>query len=70
MQEITLHTKAFRLYIDHATIERRIRSISKQINKDYKYKQPLFIGVLNGSFMFMGELLMKGINLTSEITAL
>jgi hypoxanthine phosphoribosyltransferase len=67
MQEITLHNKAFRLHIDNATIERRIRSLSKQINKDYKDKLPLFIGVLNGAFMFAGEL-MKNINLTCEIT--
>jgi len=67
MPEITLHNKAFRLYIDNATIEWRIRSLSRQINKDYKDKQPLFIGILNGSFMFAGELL-KNINLNCELT--
>jgi hypoxanthine phosphoribosyltransferase len=67
MPEITLHNKAFRLYIDNATIERRIRSLSRQINKDYKDKIPLFIGILNGSFMFASELL-KNINLTCDIT--
>lgn len=67
MTEITLRDKAFRLYIDNATIERRIRSISRQLNKDYKERLPLFIAVLNGSFMFMGEL-MKGISVNCEIT--
>jgi len=67
MEEIVLHNKTFRLYIDHATIEKRIRTIGKQINKDFKGQQPLFIGVLDGSFMFAGEL-MTHVTITCEIT--
>ena len=37
---------------------RAIAEVAARINSDYREKRtPLFVGVLNGSFMFMGELL-------------
>ena len=48
-------------------IQLRVLSIAEKINKDYQGKTPLFLGVLNGAFLFMADLF-KGINLECEIS--
>ena len=49
----------FRLYLDEATIQRRIQALGRQIAEDYGDAEmpPIFIGVLNGAYMFMADLL-------------
>ena len=44
-------------YISKEKISRRIKQIAKKINKDYKGKNPIFIGILNGSFIFLSDLI-------------
>lgn len=62
-----VNDKTFELYIAEKEIEESIRKIAQKINEDYQGKEVLFIGVLNGVFMFAGEL-MKYIDLPCEIT--
>ena len=64
---IKVHDQEFETYISYESIQERTREIADRINADYAGKCPLFIGVLNGVFMFAADL-MKGINLTSEIS--
>ena len=47
-------------------INERIRKIAEQINEDYNGKSPLFIAILNGSFMFASDLF-KAISIEAEI---
>ena len=47
-------------------ISKRIKSIARKINKDYKGKKPIFIGVLNGSFILIADLV-REINIDCEI---
>lgn len=47
-------------------INERIRKIAEQINEDYDGKSPLFIAILNGSFMFASDLF-KAISIEAEI---
>src|SRR4051794_5708985 len=56
---ITIHDKKFKKYISSAKIQKAVDGIAKRINKDFKGKKPLFISVLNGSFMFTADLLKK-----------
>ena len=44
------------LYIGKDKIKKRIKEISKQLYKMYRDKNPVFIGVLNGSFIFLSDL--------------
>lgn len=53
-------------YISKKEIDRRIKKIAKRINKDYKGKKPIFIGILNGSFMFLSDLI-REIKIDCEI---
>lgn len=59
--------KEFELYIREETILKAIRSVADQLNNDYKGQKVLFIGVLNGAFMFASDLL-KDITLDCEIS--
>ncbi len=59
-KRVTLHDKVFEVSISHEQIMTAIDTLAAQVNEDYKDKPvPLFLGVLNGSFMFMGELLQR-----------
>lgn len=49
----------FELYLKSDIIQNRIGELAKKINRDYKEKSPLFVPILNGSFMFASDLLKK-----------
>ncbi len=54
------------LYIRQSQVKKRIKELAEQINKDYKNKIPIFIGVLNGSFIFLSDLI-REIKINCEI---
>lgn len=64
--KIKVHDKAFELFLEEATIAKRIRLMAIQLNVDYENKNPVFVGVLNGSFLFVADLI-KDITLPCEI---
>jgi len=57
--EIWVGTEKFVPYLTEEQIQNRILELASEINEEYKSKLPIFIGVLNGSFMFMSDLLKK-----------
>lgn len=67
MKSVTIRDKEFELFISEAEILKSIDRIAEQMNKDLLNKNPLFVCVLNGSFMFASEL-MKRVNIPSEIS--
>ena len=64
---ITIKDKQFELFIEQQVIEEEIKRVARQINADLDGKDPLFVAVLNGAFMFAGEL-MKEVAIPCEIT--
>lgn len=66
MSVIEVNHKKFEPYISADQIRERIKSLATQINLDYKGKRPIFIAILNGSFMFASDLF-KEINIDAEI---
>lgn len=48
---------SFQKMIDYETINNRSQQLGAQLSKDYEARNPIFIGVLNGSFMFIAEVL-------------
>lgn len=66
---ILIHDKHFEVFIEKSIIEQRISDLASEINEDYEGKCPLFLAILNGSFMFAAEL-MKSISVSCEITFL
>uniref|UniRef100_UPI00404B5377 hypoxanthine phosphoribosyltransferase n=1 Tax=Flavobacterium sp. TaxID=239 RepID=UPI00404B5377 len=53
---IQLHDKKFEIFIAAEEIEFAIKNLAKQIEDDFIDEVPLFIGVLNGSFMVLSDL--------------
>jgi hypoxanthine phosphoribosyltransferase len=66
---IQVHDKHFEILIEQSVLEERIANIAKALNDDFEGKRPLFLAILNGSFMFAAQL-MKSITLDCEITFL
>ena len=55
MKTVKVLDKEFSLYIPQEKIEADIQSVADQINRDMEGKNPLFLVVLNGAFMFASE---------------
>ena len=54
---IHLHDKTFEPFISSEEIDFAIKNMAKQMDDDFFDEVPVFIGVLNGSFMVMGDLM-------------
>lgn len=63
---IRLHDCEFSTYIFEEEIIARITMLAEKIDTDYQHKKPLFLAVLNGSFMFAADLL-KRVSVPCEI---
>ncbi|MFY7964027.1 MAG: hypoxanthine phosphoribosyltransferase [Chitinophagaceae bacterium] len=66
MNELKVLDKIFVPFIAEETIQEKISEIAVSINKDYQDKKPLFLAILNGSFMFAADLF-KQITVPAEI---
>ena len=67
MGKIIIKDKTFKPYISAEELHTSISNVANEINTQYSGKSPIFIGVLNGSFMFMSDLL-KEINLQCTVS--
>lgn len=67
MENIKIKDKEFSLFISEETILSQIDRVAEEINRDLAGKNPLFICVLNGAFMFASDL-MKRVSIPSEIS--
>lgn len=65
--KIEIDDKHFELLFEYEQIKKRIRLLAIQLNVDFENKIPVFIGVLNGSFIFLADLI-KEIHISSEVT--
>tara|TARA_A100001037_G_scaffold274255_1_gene271834 strand:- start:6935 stop:7453 length:519 start_codon:yes stop_codon:yes gene_type:complete len=55
-----------KLLISESEIKKRVKVLANKINEDYKGKIPIFIGILNGCYVFMADLL-REIELDVEV---
>jgi hypoxanthine phosphoribosyltransferase len=53
---LKINGDVFELFITEEQIRKRIKELAACINAEYKGKTPVFIGVLNGSFIFLSDL--------------
>lgn len=66
MNIIKVHDKEFKTFFSAEDIHIQVNRIATQINNDYNGKRPLFIAILNGSFMFATDLF-KALTIEAEI---
>jgi hypoxanthine phosphoribosyltransferase len=66
MDTIRLHDKTFKPYITAEEIDLAVKRIAAEIARDHAGAKPLFIAILNGSFMFASDLF-KALRMPAEI---
>ncbi|MEK0422814.1 MAG: hypothetical protein RLZ95_724 [Bacteroidota bacterium] len=66
MSNITVLGKEFVPYISEAEIQEKISALAQQLNKEYEGKKPIFLSILNGSFLFTADLF-KQITIDVEV---
>ena len=67
MSSLKINGKRFRISIPEAEIKRRVKEVAGEISKDMEGKNPLFLGVLNGSFIFAADL-MREMTIPCEVS--
>lgn len=70
MRKVTLNDKTFRIFIPYEELEKAIDAVADKINKDFEGCEdvPILLCVLNGSIMFMAEL-MKRLKFNCQIVS-
>ena len=66
MSVIKVHDKTFIPYLSESIILEKVKELAVQLDADYAGKKPLFIAILNGSFMFAADLF-KYLSIEAEI---
>jgi len=56
MKEINILDKYFREYLTENTIQQRINELAEVMNSDLAGKEVVFLGILNGAFLFAADL--------------
>ena len=67
MSIVKVKDKTFRTFIPEAEIQQRVKAVADKLNEELKDKNPLFLAVLNGSFVFAADL-MRMITIPCEIS--
>ncbi len=67
MSTIQVLYKTFEPYLKEEAIQEKITELAAQLNKDYAEKRPLFLSILNGSFLFTADLF-KQITIEAEVS--
>lgn len=65
-ETIICRNEPFKLFISQEDLQARIYELAQQIDHEYADKNPILIGVLNGSFMFLADL-MRYISIDCEV---
>lgn len=66
MSVIQVHDKKFEPFLSAHEIALQINNIAQKLNTDYAQRRPLFVAILNGSFMFAADLF-RGLTIEAEI---
>ena len=67
METIQIKDKRFKTFIPEAEILKEVARVADEINRDLEGEKPLFLSVLNGSFMFTADL-MKHLTIPCEVS--
>ena len=56
---VTIHDKSFRPYLSAAALDEAVSALATRLSADYAGREPLFVVVLTGAFMFASDLLKR-----------
>ena len=66
---VQVHDKYFKPFIDEKAIQKEVSRLAREMNRDLDGKDPIFLGILNGAFMFASDLY-KQLTFPCQITFL
>jgi hypoxanthine phosphoribosyltransferase len=67
MANVQIHDKTFKPYLGEAEIREKVKELAAALNRDYRDKNPIFIAILNGAFIFAADLF-KELRINAEIS--
>ena len=67
METLQIKDKKFAVSIPESEIRRQVKRVAEEINRDYAGREPLFLAVLNGSFIFAADL-MREVRLAAQVS--
>lgn len=65
-EKLIIGADVFVPFLTEEQLQNRVKEIAQQISHDYKEKIPIFIGVLNGAFIFLADLI-KNVTINCEL---
>ncbi len=65
-EKINVQGEEFRVYLTQEEIQQRIKNIGQTLSQKFMDKRPIFIGVLNGSYIFLADL-MRYVSIPCEV---
>ncbi len=65
-EKVSVNGETFRIYLTQEEIQQRIREMGSQLSQEFKDKKPIFIGVLNGAYIFLADL-MRHVTVPCEV---
>lgn len=63
---IECNGETFKIYLTEEELERRVADLGKELTEKYRDKNPIFIGVLNGAYIFLSDL-MRNVTIPCEV---
>jgi hypoxanthine phosphoribosyltransferase len=67
MSNVEIHDKTFKPFISEEKIREKVRELADILNRDYQDKNPIFLAILNGAFIFAADLF-KSLRIDAEIS--
>ncbi len=67
MNTVRIHDKTFKPYLSEKAIREKVLELAESLNRDYVGKNPIFLAILNGAFIFAADLF-KCLSIDAEIS--
>ncbi|MCW9708524.1 hypoxanthine phosphoribosyltransferase [Fodinibius salsisoli] len=65
-ETVSCNGESFSIYLTKKEIERRVEELGEELSAEYEGKNPIFIGVLNGAYIFLSDL-MRQVEISCEV---
>lgn len=65
-ETVTCNGEKFKIFITKEQIDERMNQLGSQLDKDFQGKRPIFIGILNGAFIFLSDI-MRHVSIPCEV---
>ncbi len=65
-ETVTCNGETFSIYLTQQELEERVAELGDELSSKYEGKNPIFIGVLNGAYIFLSDL-MRQVDISCEV---